>query len=476
MRAVEGDPPRTDDLPRPDRAVLAFAVAVVLAVTVWGAAAPATLRGAGGWVLRNFGWLYAAVADVFLVLLVVVALSRYGRLRLGGSGERPELTTVAWLGLLAGAGMGVGLLFAGVGEPLADYTVPPPGSGAAPRTDDAARTALEYALLHWTLHPWAVYGVTALALAYPGVRGIGGALTPLLGARAGRGADALAVSAAGVGTATALGLAALQLTAGAGIVTGLVPGTRLRLIVFAVLTAAFAVSARHRGLRRLTLASAVLAVLLVLWVWLFGPTVHALDTLLTSTGGYLAELPALATGAGTGTVFHWAWWLSLAPVAGVFLARISRGRTVRAFLAGVLLVPAAATAVWFSVLGGGAIRMDQQGTAELTRPVPDDTGASLFDLLKALPLGAVTPVPAMILVLVLFVAAARAGAGATGCDPPTWAAITWGVLIIGAAATLLTADGPDALRTATVLTALPLTAVLLALCVALLKSLRDHRP
>ncbi|WP_314612399.1 BCCT family transporter [Streptomyces stackebrandtii] len=490
----------------PDGKVIGIGVVAVVAVVAWaalgedsfGSASSAALR----WVLSNFAWLFVIAADTFLVLCVVIALSRFGRIRLGADDSEPEFTNLAWIAMMFSAGMGIGLMFYGVGEPLQHFLSPPPASGIPAGTGAAARTAMEYSFFHWTLTPWAIYGIAGLALAYAGFRKgrgnrLSSAFVPLMGARRanswpGKAIDLLAVFATVFGTATSLGLGALQVAEGLNLTMGVENTTSTQLIIIVSLSAAFVLSAfsgLHKGVKWLSTLNIVLAACLMLFVFLIGPTVYILDTIPASVGGYLHQLLPMAsrTGAftdrawlGAWTIFYWAWWLSWAPFVGTFIARISRGRTIREFLMGVLLVPSGATVVWFCVMGGTAIRLESTGEADLAATVKDGPEASLFAMLDALPIGTVTSVLAMILVMTYFITSADSASLVMGSltsrgslNPPTWLVVMWGVLMAAVAAVLLVAGGLSSLQTATILVALPFVVVMLTLCFALLKELRE---
>ncbi|MER5883137.1 BCCT family transporter [Streptomyces sp. NPDC001941] len=490
----------------PDLVVVGTGVAAVVAVVGWAALGKSsfdsTSSTALNWVLHNFAWLFVIAADTFLVMCVVIAVSRYGRIRLGPDDSEPEFTNLAWIAMMFSAGMGIGLMFYGVGEPLTHYLTPPPASGAQAGTGAAARAAMEYSFFHWTLTPWAIYGIAGLALAYAGFRKgrgnrLSAAFVPLIGARRadgwqGRAIDLLAVFATVFGTATSLGLGALQVAEGLNITTGIADSTGTELVIIGALSAAFVLSAfsgLHKGVKWLSTINIVLAAALMLFVFLLGPTVYVLDVIPASVGGYLHQLLPMAsrTGAftdrdwlGTWTIFYWAWWLSWAPFVGTFIARISRGRTIREFLVGVLLVPSGATVIWFCVMGGTAIRLDSTGEADLAGAVKDGAEASLFAMLDALPLGTVTSYLAMLLVMTYFVTSADSASLVMGSltsrgalHPPTWLVVTWGVLMAAVAAVLLVAGGLKSLQTATILVALPFVIVMLVLCWALLKELRE---
>ncbi|MDV5149302.1 BCCT family transporter [Streptomyces sp. SBC-4] len=490
----------------PDAKVIGIGIAAVVAVVAWAALGEDSFDSASStalrWVLSNFAWLFVVAADTFLVLCVVIALSRFGRIRLGADDSEPEFTNLAWIAMMFSAGMGIGLMFYGVGEPLQHFLSPPPASGVPAGSGAAARTAMEYSFFHWTLTPWAIYGIAGLALAYAGFRKgrgnqLSSAFVPLIGARRaaswpGKAIDLLAVFATVFGTATSLGLGALQVAEGLNLTMGVENSTSTQLIIIVSLSAAFVLSAfsgLHKGVKWLSTLNIVLAACLMLFVFLLGPTVYILDTIPASVGGYLHQLLPMAsrTGAftdpdwlGVWTIFYWAWWLSWAPFVGTFIARISRGRTIREFLMGVLLIPSGATVVWFCVMGGTAIRLESTGAADLATAVEDGPEASLFAMLDALPIGTVTSVIAMILVMTYFVTSADSASLVMGSltsrgslHPPTWLVVTWGVLMAAVAAVLLVVGGLNSLQTATILVALPFVVVMLALCFALLKELRE---
>ncbi|MBW1596050.1 BCCT family transporter [Streptomyces sp. JJ38] len=495
-------PPHKD--PTPDTSVVTIGVVAILCVVVWAWLGEDSFSSVTStsleWVLRNFGWLFMISANVFLALCVYIALSRYGRIRLGRDEDEPEFTNLAWIAMMFSAGMGIGLMFYGVGEPLIHYFDPPPFGDIQPRSGEAERTALEYSYFHWALHPWAIYGVTGLALGYATFRKgrgnrISSVFVPLIGKHRaegplGRGIDLLAVFATVFGTATSLGLGALQVAKGLNITTGVEDTRGLELTVIAVLGAAFVVSAftgLHKGIKWLSSINIVMAGLLMLFIFVVGPTVYVLNAIPAGVGPYLQELLVTSsrTGAfgneswlGAWTIFYWAWWMSWAPFVGTFLARISHGRTVREFLVGVLLVPSGASIAWFSVMGGSALRLDSTGEKDLSAPLEEGVEASLFTLLEALPLGTITSVVAMLLVMTYFVTSADSASLVMGSltsrgalHPRNWLVVTWGVLMASVAAVLLVAGGLESLKSGTILVALPFAVVLMVMCWALLREL-----
>ncbi|MFE7519858.1 BCCT family transporter [Streptomyces halstedii] len=500
-------PESPGDASPPDGVVVAIGIAGILGVVLWASLGGSSFENfsdsALPWVLRNFAWLFVVAANVFLVLCVLIAFSRFGRIRLGRDDDaKPEFTDFAWVSMMFAAGMGIGLIFYGVGEPVTHFLLPPPSTGVRPGTPEAAGTALEYSFFHWTLTPWAIYGVVGLSLAYTTFRkGRGNRLSavfvPLIGERladgvVGRLLDLLAVFATVFGTATSLGVGALQIATGLHLTAGVADTTGLQLVIIVSLGAAFVVSAftgLHGGVKWLSSANLVMAAVLMVFIFVVGPTVYILDVIPASVGGYLNQLIPMAsrTGAftngawlGEWTIFYWAWWLSWAPFVGTFIARISKGRTIREFLLTVLLVPSGASAVWFCVLGGTGIRLDETGVVDMAQKQSQGTEATLFAMLDALPLTTVTSWFAMILIMMYFITSADSASLVMGSltsrgalNPRAWLNVTWGILMAAVAAALLVAGGLDSLQSATILVALPFVVVMLGLCWATVRELKE---
>ncbi|GGK76761.1 choline transporter [Mangrovihabitans endophyticus] len=483
--------------------LVSIALVGILLVVLWGALAPDSLGGFAdtslGWTIDTFGWFFVVAADAFLVITLVIAASRYGKIRLGADDDQPEFSTLAWIAMMFSAGMGIGLIFYAVAEPVTHYATPPPAAGVDPQTPPAAAAAMQYTLFHWTLHPWAIYAVAGLALAYATFRKgrgnrISAAFHPLIGDRAdgaaGRVIDLIAVFATVFGSATSLGLGALQVAAGLGIVADVPDSRWLEIAIIGTLTAAFVVSAfsgLNRGVKWLSTINVCLATLLMLFVFLTGPTVYVLEILPAAVGDYLTGLLTMSTRTGAfsdstwmagWTIFYWAWWISWAPFVGTFIARISRGRTVRQFIVGVLLMPSGASTVWFAVMGGSALRAQTTGGADLVGQLQQGSEYALFGLLDALPAATLTSFVAMLLIALYFVTSADSASLVLGSlssrgslTPNRVLVVTWGVMIGAVAAVLLLAGGLEALQQATILVALPFTVVMLALTVALMREL-----
>ena len=480
--------------------VFTAALAVVIPFVAWGTLSPGSLSSATsatrGFLVDRFGWFYLITATVLLIAAVALAASRLGRIRLGRDTDRPQYSTGAWFAMLFSAGMGIGLVFWGVAEPVAHLITPPT---AEPGTAQAARDALRYSFFHWGLHPWAIYAVLALALAYARFRRgwkatISGALRPILGDRAdgpvGVVVDTVAVVATVFGVATSLGLGAAQINGGLNaLVDGVGISSAVQLGVIALVTVLFLVSALsgiNRGIKWLSAANVVLAVAIFLFVFLTAATGRLAGAFTTTLGGYLAELPrmSLQTGPFDGersswingwTVFYWAWWISWSPFVATFIARISRGRTIREFVVGVLAVPTLVSGLWFSVFGGAGILAEQDGARLSEQP----TESQLFALFDTLPLGTLAAVLAMVLIVTFFVTSADSatfvlGSLSTrgGADPARPVTVVWGLVIAAAAAVLLVSGGLEAVQTASIVAAFPFAVVLLLALAALVKALR----
>src|ERR687894_1675779 len=392
-----------------DRVLFAIAAVMALGFVAWGFVTPTGLGTVSGsvlgWITGNLGWLFVLLASAFVIFVIWLAAGKYGRIPLGRDDERPEFRTISWIAMMFSAGMGIGLMFFGVAEPLSHYVSPPPLTNEA-ETSQAIETAMATTLFHWTLHPWAMYAVVGLAIAYGTFRRgrrqlISSVFVPLLGERratgpAGRVIDVLALFATLFGSAASPRLGALQIGSGVEILGwfGSV-GNGVLVAIIAVLTAAFvasAVSGIARGIQWLANINMVLALLLAMFVFVLGPTVLILNLVPGAIGSYFADLGEMAarTEASGGdataewlrgwTVFYWAWWISWTPFVGLFIARISRGRTVRQFVTGVLLVPSVVSLVWFAIFGGAGIAAQRSGvdvagqaTAEalVAEPAPD---------------------------------------------------------------------------------------------------------
>ena len=491
-----------------DKIVFGVTAALSLAFVLWGVISTSSLSSASAsgldWVVTNTGWLFALAATAFVVFVIWLAASHYGNIPLGQDGEPPEFKTVSWIAMMFSAGMGIGLMFWGAAEPLLHFVTPPPGTGGEGRHDVAMATTL----FHWTLHPWAIYTLAGLAIAY-GVFRKGRGLTisavfePLLGRRgvegpAGKIIDIFAIFATLFGSATSLGLGALQISSGAQIVGWADGGASNTLLVgiITVLTICFiisAVSGVERGIQYLSNTNMVLALILAVFVFVVGPTVFILNLVPTGLGTYIQHLidysartNAIGGGAtndwlASWTIFYWAWWISWTPFVGMFIARISRGRTIREFVTGVLLVPSAVSLIWFAIFGGAAMHAEEAG-AKLSE-LSGGEEATLFGLLDTMPGATLSSVLVMVLVAIFFVSGADAASIVMGSlsehgtlEPNKATVIFWGVATGAAAAVMLIIGGEDALaglQQVVIIASLPFVLIMIGMAVALVKDLQS---
>ena len=492
---------------RLDKIVFGITAALAIGFVLWGFTSTSTLSSAStaglGWVVHNMGWLFALVASGFVLFVIWLAAGKFGRIPLGRDDEEPEFKTVSWIAMMFSAGMGIGLMFYGVSEPLMHFVTPPPGTGA-PGNPEAVQNAMATTLFHWTLHPWAIYAVVGLAIAYGVFRKgrsllISSAFAPLLGEKrangpAGRVIDILAIFATLFGSAASLGLGALQIGSGLEIVAGLgTAGNALLVAIIVVLTLCFilsAVSGVSKGIQWLSNTNMVLAVVLAVFVFVVGPTVFILNLVPTAVGSYFEDLAMMSarTDAAGGsamqewlsgwTIFYWAWWVSWTPFVGIFIARISRGRTVRQFVTGVLLVPSVVSLVWFAIFGGAGIHQQRRGTDLASQATAE---GSLFAMLSNLPLSTITSVIVMMLVAIFFVSGADAASIVMGTlsergtlKPSRKTVVFWGAATGAVAAVMLIVGGEDALsglQNITIVAALPFLVVMVGLAISLVKDL-----
>ncbi|HYJ55924.1 MAG TPA: BCCT family transporter, partial [Mycobacterium sp.] len=488
----EHDVPLCSRRPVTDWVVFGTTAVIVVAILGWGLIAPtsfqSTMSTILNWVVTNLGWLFIISATCFVLFAVWLALSRYGQIPLGTDDEKPEFHTVSWIAMMFSAGMGIGLIFWGVTEPLTHFVNAPPGLA-----DSKAGTALATALFHWGFHPWSMYAVVGLSIAYGSYRMgrrqlISSAFVPLLGIKRvegpiGKVIDILAIFATMFGTAASLGLGALQIGSGLEVVGWVETASTLLLVtVVAVLTLAFvasAVSGVSRGIQWLSNINMVLALVLAIFVFVLGPTVFILNLLPTALGDYAANLAAMsARSAAAGpdtetwlsswTIFYWAWWVSWTPFVGMFLARISRGRSIRQFVVGVILIPTTVSLIWFVIFGGAGIGQQRDGIDVFGSGQPEST---LFGMLDHLPLAAVSAVLVMTLVAIFFVSGADAASMVMGTlsqsgslFPSRWAVAFWGMSTGAVAVLMLWAGGNDALnglQTMTIIVAAPFVVVMI---------------
>jgi choline/glycine/proline betaine transport protein len=477
------------------------AAAVVVAFVAFGAAftdtARTTFSAVQRYIIDTFGWFYVLAATLLLVGVIWLLFSRHGRIRLGGDHDRPEFGYLAWFSMLLSAGMGIGIVFFGAAEPVLHYLDPPVGDG---RSDAAMREAMRYTFFHWGLHPWAIYTSLALPLAYFHFRhGLPLAprslLHPLIGDRihgaTGHAVDVLCTVGTLFGVATSLGLGAIQVNAGFGRLFGMSQGTAPQLLLVASITVVATVSVvtgLHRGIRFLSQFNVGLAVVIFAFVILAGPTVFIVELFIDGLGYYLQKLPVTSLRIDPGsradwqadwTLFYWSWWISWSPFVGVFLARISRGRTVREFIATTLLVPTLGGFLWFSALGGTALERELADAGSIAGAVRDNEAMALFTVLGGLPWPLLTWTLATALVIVFFVTSSDSGSLVDDMvtsgghpNPPRLQRVFWAVSEGTVAGVLLYAGGLNALRTASLTTGIPIAVFLMVSLWGLARAMR----
>jgi len=498
----EPHPVRAVDLEAPiDYVVFGGSLAVTAAFVLWGVIAPENLAETANNILGGLidatGWVYVLTTFGLVALMLLLAASRYGRIRLGRDDERPEFSTMSWISMMFATGMGIGLIFWGVAEPLS-HLLTPPMDLAEPSTPASAQLGLEYTIFHWGLHPWALYGIVGMALAYATFRkGLPNLLSSLVlpnkptSHPVRRAVDIFGVFITTFGAATSLGLGATQINSGLTRVFNAPSGTTVAIIVIVALTAAFVVSAvsgTHKGIKWLANINAALAIGILAFVFLFGPTIFLLNSLTETTGGYLVQFFPMSfrTGAFGGgdwlagwTIFYWAWWMSWAPFVGTFMARISRGRTIREFVVCVLIVPTIVSTVWFVVMGGTAIDFQLNGVTDMAASLDSGVENTLFTLLDAMPASTLTALVVVVLIMLFYVAGADSAALVLGMfnqggslQPKTWLVVLWGSMIGAVAIALLLAGGLSAIQTTVIVFGVPFLAVIMWISFNLIKQLR----
>lgn len=449
------------------------------------------------WLLTNMGWLYMGSVAGFFLLVLYLAFSRFAHLKLGADDSEPEYGYGSWFAMLFSAGMGIGLLFFGVSEPMTHFLSPPVGDGG---TIDAARNAMQATFFHWGLHAWAIYIIIGLSLAYFAFRHdlpltLRSALYPLIGdriyGRLGDAVDIFAILGTMFGVATSLGIGVMQVNAGLNYLFGLPVSITVQVVLIGAITCAATVSVvagLDAGIRRLSELNLLLAVLLLLFVLIAGPTVVLLSSFIQNIGMYLSGFVDMTfrlyayepnDWIGNWTLFYWAWWVSWSPFVGMFIARISRGRTIREFILGVLLVPSGFTFLWFTVFGNSGLWLEMHAAGiGLATAVETNMPTAIFVLLEQLPFTTITSALATMLIVTFFVTSSDSGSlvidiiSSGGAEnPPVWQRIFWALSEGAVAATLLLAGGLAALQTAAITSALPLIIVMLLVCYGLMKAL-----
>ncbi|TGD73033.1 BCCT family transporter [Mangrovimicrobium sediminis] len=467
-----------------------FLLVFIVLTLMFKQAAAEFFAAALHFITSTSGWFLVLATNLFIVAAAYFALGKFGQIRIGGADAEPEFSTLSWYAMLLSAGMGIGLMFWSVGEPITHFGTPSPMFGhLEPGTPEAAQAAMGVTYFHWGVHPWAVYAIVGLGLAFFAYnRGlpltIRSIFYPLLGERIygfwGNVIDILSVLATLVGLATSLGLGVTQINAGLNYLLGIEISVSTQVILIAGITAIATLSVMaglDGGVKRLSQWNMILAGVFLLFLLIAGPTVFLLSGFTQNLGYYLTIFPEMSMWTetfrgtnwqGSWTVFYWAWWISWSPFVGMFIARISKGRTVREFITGVILIPTLLSFLWMSVFGGSALYLQGTGGADILSVVGEDVAKAMFVMLDALPLAGVLCTVAVVLVTVFFVTSSDSGSlvvdhltSGGKLDSPTGQRVFWALMEGAIAAVLLVGGGLTTLQTAAVSTGLPFAFVLL---------------
>jgi len=482
--------------------VFFISAVAILGISLFGVSDPSQAGVFFQWlqdqIVDRFGWFYILVVAIFLVFMVGIALSRYGSIKLGPDDIEPDYSFTSWFAMLFSAGMGIGLVFYGVAEPIDHFVNPPVGAGG---TLDAARQAMIITFFHWGIHAWAIYAVIGLSIAFFSFRHnlpltIRSSLYPILGERIhgplGHAVDIFAVLGTMFGVATSLGLGVTQVNAGVHYLFGVPVSLTIQMVLIGVITlmaTVSVVSGLDVGIKRLSELNLFLALIFVLFVLIAGPSLFLIRALVQNIGQYMSEIVNMTfklyaykptDGLGGWTLFYWGWWISWSPFVGMFIARVSRGRTVREFIVGVLLVPALFTFIWMTVFGNTAIQLDMTAAGSVIgEAAQNNAPVALFAMLKQLPWSQFSAGIGTLMVVTFFVTSSDSGSLVIDMitsggqeNPPVWQRIFWALTEGFVAAALLVAGGLNALQTAAIATALPFAVVMLFICYGLWKGLR----
>lgn len=453
-------------------------------------------------ITEYFSWFYQLVMLMFVVFVIIIAFSKYGHIRLGHDDSKPEYSTFSWFAMLFCAGMGVGLVFWGISEPISHYVNPI--SGITPVTADAADFAIKASYMHWGIHSWSNYAVVGLALAYfqfrkdkPGL--MSSALSGLIGKNKEWlriVTDTLAAFASIAGIVTSLGLGVLQINSGFNIMFGLPNSLTIQVMIIAVVTAIFltsSVSGINRGIKILSNTNVFLAIILMVGAFLVGPKLDILNNLVSGIGEYLGSFiqDSLSISPYSNKsdwikawrVFYWAWWIAWAPFVGLFIARISKGRTIREFVIGVVGAPTLASILWFAIFGSLGLRLGEFGVmnVEELQAIATSPEIGVFSVLSYYPFGKVLSIIALLLLLIFFITSADSGtfvlamlSSDGAMNPPKAKKVVWGLLQSMLAIGLLISGGLTPLQTISIVAAFPFSIVMIAACVSIIKALKTE--
>lgn len=495
---------RLGPFPRVSKPVFITSMILIVGFIIFGAffteTAGALFSFLQNFITDKFGWLFIILVNVALVLCIYLAMSRYGDIRLGAQTETPEYSLFSWIGMLFSAGIGIGLLYWGTAEPLYHFMAPPLGT---PESVESAKQAMNLSFLHWGLHAWGLYTIVALALAYFHFRrglplSIRSTLYPLLGQKIygpwGHTVDILAVFGTMFGVVTSLGLGVMQINSGLTSLFGIPNNLTVQFALIAFITAMAAMSVMmglDKGVKRLSELNIGLTLVILIFMVVLGPTLFIFNSYIENIGNYVTALVSLGTWGesysntdwqGAWTIFYWAWWVSWSPFVGVFIARISRGRTIREFTLGVLLIPMMILFFWFTTFGGVAIHMELAGNFGLIEAVQADTGSAIFKLIEYYPF--VKPITLLLVVMIMLWFVTSSDSASLVVDmltaggetnPPKIQRLFWATTEGLIAAILLAAGGLSALQAAAIVAGLPFALVIFVIMYALLRGLSRDR-
>ncbi|WP_367104035.1 BCCT family transporter [uncultured Psychrobacter sp.] len=499
---------RVGPFPRVSKPVFLTSVILITVFIIFGALfneqAEIVFNQAKEFVSLRFGWFFIAVINTTLLMSIYMILSRYGDIRLGHQTEKPEYKLLSWIGMLFSAGIGIGLLYWGTAEPLYHYMAPPLGEG---ETVASAKLAMNISFLHYGIHVWALYGMVALALAYFHYRrglplAIRSTLYPILGKKIyggwGHTVDTLAVFGTMFGVVTTLGLGVLQINSGLDTLFGIPNNISVQIILIAIITVLAGMSlflGLDKGIKRLSDINIFLTIILLSFVIILGPTQFIFNSFIENIGNYIHQVVPLGfwtesyegeqNWQASWTIFYWAWWISWSPFVGVFVARISRGRTIREFTLGVLLIPVAILFLWFTAFGGSAVHMELMAAMDpnvvspgLVEAVRADTGSAIFKLMESYPLTTVFNLLIVTMIVLWFVTSSDSASfvidmltSGGDTDPPKIQRLFWAGTEGVIAAVLLAAGGLTALQAASIVSGLPFAVVILVMMYSLLRGL-----
>ena len=484
--------------------VLNVSIVILLVLVIIGAFLPDLLESvtanAQAFITDSFGWYYLIVVTFFVIACLYLLISPVGKIKLGKKEDKPEFSRLAWLAMLFSAGMGIGLVFYGTAEPLSHYALSSPTNEVG--TNQGMKDSMRYTFFHWGIHAWAVYGIVALSLAYTTFRKGGNSLIsttlrPLLGksidGTLGKIVDIMAIIATVSGIATTLGFGAVQINGGLSFLYDIPSNFTTQFIIIAIVTVLFIISALSgvgKGIKILSNSNMILAFILFLFVFLFGHSLFVLNLFTDTIGTYLQNLIRMSfriaplnqddrLWINTWTIFYWAWWIAWSPFVGIFIARISKGRTIREFVAYVLFIPSIIGFLWFTVFGGNAMQIEHEGIATISSFATEE---SLFALLDQYPIGSILSFLAILLIGVFFITSADSGVFVLGIlslngtqNPSNKIKVIWGILLTTIALVLLYSGGLQALQNTMIIAALPFSIIMILMTVSLIKELHKEK-